>query len=86
MDRLDVQADPARVNASGNYAWSGRGNVKFDAYVSDIGELARLAAAEQHCCSFFRFAITVDGRGVALEVAAPSDALDLVSALFGVAA
>ena len=41
MHRLDAQADPARLNASGNYTWSGRGNVRFDAYVSDIGELAR---------------------------------------------
>ena len=37
-------------------------------------ELIRLVAAEQDCCQFFRFAITVDTRGVALEVRAPQDA------------
>ena len=51
-----------------------------------LGELARLAVAEQGCCAFFSFAITVDGRGVALEVRAPDDAADLVAAVFGVAA
>lgn len=51
-----------------------------------LGELARLAVAEQGCCSFFAFAITVDSRGVALEVRAPDDAADLVTAVFGVAA
>jgi hypothetical protein len=48
-----------------------------------IEELARLAVAEQDCCRFFAFAITVDGRGVGLEVEAPPDALEIVTALFG---
>ena len=43
------------------------------------GDRAALMAAEQSCCSFFAFALTVDGRGVALEVRAPAEAL----ALFG---
>lgn len=51
-----------------------------------LGELARLAAAEQGCCAFFAFAITVDHRGVALEVRAPDDAADIVTAVFGAAA
>ncbi len=51
-----------------------------------LGELGRLAVAEQGCCAFFSFAITVDSRGVALEVRAPEDAADLVAAVFGVAA
>lgn len=51
-----------------------------------LEELTRLAAAEQGCCSFFSFAITVDGRGLALEVRAPDSAHDLVTALFGTAA
>ena len=38
-----------------------------------LDELMRLAAAEQDCCQFFTFAITVDTRGVALEVRAPED-------------
>ena len=41
VHRLDARSDPARLSASGDYAWSGRGSARFDAYVSDIGELAR---------------------------------------------
>ena len=48
-----------------------------------IGELMRLVAAEQDCCQFFRFAITVDTRGVALEVRAPEDARSIVESMFG---
>jgi MerR family copper efflux transcriptional regulator len=55
----------------------------FDASVPHI-ELMRLVAAEQDCCQFFRFAITVDERGCALEVRAPDDALAIVESLFGV--
>jgi MerR family copper efflux transcriptional regulator len=54
----------------------------FDAEVP-VEQLARLAVAEQGCCSFFVFAITVDQRGVALEVRAPDGAVDLVTAVFG---
>jgi hypothetical protein len=49
----------------------------------DIAELARLVVAEQQCCSFFSFAITVDARGIALEVNAPEGATDVVASLFG---
>ena len=48
-----------------------------------MDELVRLAAAEHDCCLFFRFAITIDVRGVALEVTAPDDALSIVQSLFG---
>ena len=50
----------------------------------DITELSRLVAAEQRCCTFFSFAITVDARGVALEVRAPQTAADVVTSVFGV--
>jgi len=50
-----------------------------------LDELMRLVAAEQDCCQFFRFAITVDERGVALEVTAPEDARILVETVFGAA-
>ncbi len=46
-------------------------------------ELIRLVAAEQDCCQFFQFAITVDTRGVALEVRAPADAHPIVESMFG---
>ncbi len=52
---------------------------------ASLQELARLVAAEQSCCPFFAFAITVDHRGIALEVTAPGDAQDLVTAAFGAA-
>jgi hypothetical protein len=48
-----------------------------------LEELMRLVAAEQACCQFFDFAITVDTRGVALEVRAPVDAAPVVHGLFG---
>lgn len=50
------------------------------------GELMRLVAAEQDCCQFFQFAITVDMRGVALEVRAPADAQSILESMFGAAA
>lgn len=51
-----------------------------------LEELIRLVAAEQDCCQFFSFAITVDPRGFALEVTAPADAAPIVESLFGAAA
>jgi len=49
----------------------------------DVAELARLVAAEQGCCRFLSFAITVDERGVGLEVRSHDGAQDVVHALFG---
>ena len=46
-------------------------------------EIARLAAAEFDCCSFFRFGLAVDATGVRLEVGAPPHARDIVTAVFG---
>jgi hypothetical protein len=51
-----------------------------------LDDLIRLAAAERECCPFLAFAITVDARGIGLEITAPSDAVDIVHALFGEAA
>jgi MerR family transcriptional regulator, copper efflux regulator len=48
-------------------------------------DLVRLVAAEHDCCQFFRFAIIVDTRGVALEVRAPHDAQLIVDSMFGAA-
>jgi hypothetical protein len=62
----------------------GRLRVEFESAV-DVGELARLVAAEQQCCAFFSFALTIDRRGVALEVDAPETATEIVTALFGTA-
>lgn len=49
----------------------------------DVADVARLAAAEQSCCRFFSFRLTIDARGNGFEVTAPADALDLVHAAFG---
>lgn len=51
-----------------------------------LDELMRLVAAEQDCCQFFDFAITVDTRGIAIEVRSPPAALPVLQSLFGVAA
>jgi MerR family copper efflux transcriptional regulator len=48
-----------------------------------LSQLIQLTAAEQDCCQFFNFAITVDSRGVALEVSAPTAALPVLHSLFG---
>ena len=45
--------------------------------------LMSLVAAKQACCQFFRFAITIDARGIALDVRAPAEALAVVTAMFG---
>lgn len=46
-------------------------------------DLIRLTAAEQDCCQFLSFAITVDTRGIGLDITAPADAVDIVHSLFG---
>ena len=51
-----------------------------------VERIAQLAAAEQGCCRFFDFVITIDGRGTALEVRAPDAAQDILADLFGAAA
>ena len=48
-----------------------------------MSDLIGLVAAEQDCCQFLRFSITVDIRGIALEVRAPHDALPMVESMFG---
>jgi DNA-binding transcriptional MerR regulator len=45
------------------------------------GRAAELAAAEQRCCPFFRFALVFDGGDVHLTVQAPADAGELLAAL-----
>lgn len=47
----------------------------------NLATLTDLVTAEQDCCRFFRFAITVDDRGVGLEVTAPAEAQPLLEAL-----
>jgi MerR family transcriptional regulator, copper efflux regulator len=56
--------------------------LEFDPSVP-IAELVGLCAAEHDCCRFFAFAVTIDGRGVGLEVRVPPDGLPIAVALFG---
>jgi DNA-binding transcriptional MerR regulator len=52
----------------------------------DLSDLGRLIGAEQHCCAFLRFSLTVDADGIVLEVRAPELAAGIVTDLFGSAA
>lgn len=47
----------------------------------DVQELTRLVVAEQDCCRFFAFAITVDDSGVGLDI---RGALEALEPIFGV--
>jgi len=51
-----------------------------------LSDISRLALAEYECCPFFAFAVTIDGRGTALEVTAPPEGADVLAAAFGAAA
>ncbi len=87
---LSPQAVPARLEAwqallgfvVGRSAFPGGERLEFGAGVP-IDDLARLAAAEQQCCASLSFAITIDERGVGLDVHAPDDALPILQSLFG---
>jgi MerR family transcriptional regulator, copper efflux regulator len=48
---------------------------------TDVQELTRLVVAEQDCCRFFAFAITIDDRGVGLDIRGP---LETLEPIFGV--
>lgn len=50
---------------------------------TEMDQLARLVGSEQACCGFFAFSITVDSRGIGLEVRAPADAQSVLASLFG---
>ena len=56
--------------------------VEFTAGV-DVDELVRLVQAEQQCCAFFAFAVTIDERGTGLEVGVPVEAQNIVDTMFG---
>jgi hypothetical protein len=48
----------------------------------DVGALAALAAAEQTCCQFFTFHLTI-GAATTLDVTGPPDALPLIESFVG---
>ena len=51
--------------------------------VVPIAELMRLVTAEQSCCQFFCFAVTVDRSGIGLEIRASEDAQSIIAMIFG---
>ena len=77
----DWQAVLAR--ATGRSPIPGGSAITFDTDPELAADLARLAAAEHACCSFFDFTVSVTGDGMRLEVRAPGEAHDLLSAVFG---
>jgi len=79
MTNWQIIMDHARARST---ASDGSLRIELDDAV-DLGELARLVAAEQHCCAFFSFAITVDHRGMALQVEVPPGGEDIRASLFG---
>ena len=57
--------------------------LSFDRDVASTTDIARLAAEELECCNFFRFNIAIDRSGVRLEIAAPTEARDIITSVFG---
>ena len=55
----------------------------FDNDAVLVSQLAYLIAAEQQCCSFYSFTLTVAEGSVVVEVRAPRDAAPLLGELFG---
>ena len=87
-DRIDTWNEFLRVKASLLGAVTSRTAIDHGIRLEfapgvDIAGLAQLTAAEQDCCRFFNFAITIDHRGVGLDITAPPDAHAAVTALFG---
>jgi DNA-binding transcriptional MerR regulator len=72
-------------SATGRTSVPGGVVVVFDRDV-DVAALAQLAAAEQVCCSFFRFDIGIGADGITLEVTGPAESQQVITAMFGAAA
>jgi MerR family transcriptional regulator, copper efflux regulator len=89
---LAPEAMPERLAAFRRFASSVSARRRLDRGVRlefddiDVATLAALVRHEQQCCEFWEFAITIDMRGVGLEVRGPHGSADLIDALFGVAA
>ena len=71
--------------ATSRYAIEDGVGLTFELDPELTAEIARLAAAEYECCSFLRFALAIDASGVQLEIGAPPDARQVVTALLGAA-
>lgn len=71
--------------SSGRLPANGGVTLAFDHDSAVMVELARLAAAEFACCSFFTLTLTVGPMGMRFTVTAPEEARDVVTAVFGTA-
>ena len=60
----------------------GGSRVRFGRDV-DVSALATLIVAEQDCCQFFTFALTISTDEVALDITGPADARTAIAELFG---
>jgi hypothetical protein len=85
LDRL-TPWQAALARETGREPAEGGVTVVFEQVLALTVELARLAAAEFTCCSFFTFSLSVGPTGMRFTVTAPEEARDLVTALFGTAA
>lgn len=70
------------ARANGRSALAGGIRVELPDDIS-LAELTRLAKAEQTCCQFLSFSITIDNRGIGLEVTSSPAADTVIAALFG---
>jgi hypothetical protein len=57
--------------------------VTFDHDIARTAELARLLAAEYSCCSFASYHLSIDARGVRMEIRTSPEARDALAAVFG---
>jgi MerR family transcriptional regulator, copper efflux regulator len=57
--------------------------LRFSKDPAFAARLADLAAREVECCAFFTFRVTVTHTDLVLDVLAPTEAHDMIGALFG---
>jgi hypothetical protein len=82
-DRL-AQWEATVADATGRDAIDGGTRLSFGRDV-DITGIAALVAAEQDCCRFFTFTLTVGVDSVLLDVRGPADAQPVIDSLVGAA-
>lgn len=82
-DRL-AQWEATVADATARQAIDGGTRLSFGRDV-DIAGIAALVAAEQDCCRFFTFTLTVGVDSVVLDVCGPADAQPVIDSLVGTA-
>lgn len=89
---LDVDAVPQRIaawkvvidRAEQQAAIEGGVRLTLPGAPELVAQVAGLAAAEQQCCAFLTFTLTLVDGGAQLDVTAPADAAEMLTGLFGV--